>query len=143
MFDSPRGKRNIFPSPTQTSSPSFWQCIWSYGQYRTPWPHWGLGVSVTAPLPERLPGLLQGSPRPQSSFEFSVSGRNSSWNQPKKVGLNSIPPLVYGQGDATKAEQLTIFYLASTVSGGSSYILIWRRPRKLFRTYHLPSRNLM
>ena len=32
----------------------------------------GAGVSVIAPLPERLPGLIEGSLRPQSSFEYSV-----------------------------------------------------------------------
>ena len=31
-------------------------------------------VSVIAPLPERLPGLIEGSLRPQSSFEYSVPG---------------------------------------------------------------------
>ena len=30
----------------------------------------GAGVSVIAPLPERLPGLIEGSLRPQSSFEY-------------------------------------------------------------------------
>ena len=30
----------------------------------------GAGVSVIAPLPERLPGLVEGSLRPQSSFEY-------------------------------------------------------------------------
>ena len=30
----------------------------------------GAGVSVSAPLPERLPGLIEGPLRPQSSFEY-------------------------------------------------------------------------
>ena len=37
---SPHERKNLFPL---VSSPSFWQCIWPYGQYRTPWPCWGLG----------------------------------------------------------------------------------------------------
>ena len=34
----------------------------------------GAEVSVIAPLLERLPGLIEGSLRPQSSFEYSVPG---------------------------------------------------------------------
>ena len=34
----------------------------------------GAGISVIAPLPERLPELIEGSLRPQSSFEYSVPG---------------------------------------------------------------------
>ena len=49
VFDDPRERKNIFPS---TSSPS--RC---FGDASAPL---GAGDSVIAPLPERLPGLIEG-----------------------------------------------------------------------------------
>ena len=48
----------------------------------------GAGGSVTAPLPEQLPGLIEGFSRPQSSFEYSVPGSKLSWDQPFQGSLS-------------------------------------------------------
>ena len=64
VFESPRGRGNIFSSPARAGP---------IGNIESLGPL-GAGVSVIAPLPERLPGLIEGSLRPQSSFEYSVPG---------------------------------------------------------------------
>ena len=64
MFESPRGRRNIFSSPARAGP---------IGNIESLGPVGGR-VSVIAPLPERLPGLVEGSLRPQSSLEYSVPG---------------------------------------------------------------------
>ena len=51
----------------------------------------GAGVSVIAPLPERLPGLIEGSLRSQSSFEYSVPGSKFSRDQPFQGSLSRGP----------------------------------------------------
>ena len=58
----------------------------------------GAGVSVAAPLPERLPGLIEGSSRPQSSFECGVPGSKSSWGQPFQGSLSRGPPSLTVEG---------------------------------------------
>ena len=42
----------------------------------------GARVSVITPLPERLPGLIEGSLRPQSSFEYVCLVVNLLWPCP-------------------------------------------------------------
>ena len=56
----------------------------------------GAGVSVIAPLPERLPGLIEGSLRPQSSFEYSVPGSYLVVTKPSRGLRKSWSTLVYG-----------------------------------------------
>ena len=58
----------------------------------------GAGVSVIAPLPERLPGLIEGSLRPQSqsSFEYSVPGSYLVVTKPSRGLRKSWSALVYG-----------------------------------------------
>ena len=72
MFDSPRGRRNIFSLLAQASSPSLWQCIWLAGSMDNTefFGPVGAGLSAIAPLKERLPELIEGSLRSQSSFEY-------------------------------------------------------------------------
>ena len=74
MFDSPRGRRNFFslrqlrPALRCFGDASGLLVLWAILNSLSP------GVSVIAPLLEQLPGLIEGSLRPQSSFEYSVPG---------------------------------------------------------------------
>ena len=65
MFESPHGRRNIFFLRQLAL------VLLAILKALAPL---GAGVSVIAPLPERLPGLIEGSLRPQSSLEYSVPG---------------------------------------------------------------------
>ena len=68
MFESPRGRRkNCFSSPALAGP---------IGNIKALAPL-GAGFSVIAPLPERLPGLIEESLRPQSSFEYMYLVVNS------------------------------------------------------------------
>ena len=53
-------------------------------------------VSVIASLPERLPGLVEGSLRPQFSFEYSVPGSYLVVTKPPRGLRKSWSTLVYG-----------------------------------------------
>ena len=57
----------------------------------------GAENSVITPLPERLlPGLIEGSLRPQSSFGYSVPGSYLVVAKPPRGLRKSRPTLVYG-----------------------------------------------
>ena len=56
----------------------------------------GAGISVIAPLPERLLGLIEGSLRPQSSFECSVPSSYLVATKPSRGLRKSCSTLVYG-----------------------------------------------
>ena len=73
VFYSPRGRRNffLFASSDQLSvALAMHLARWSYRAILNALAPLGAGVGIIAPLPERLPGLIEGSLRPQSSFEY-------------------------------------------------------------------------
>ena len=85
MFGSPRGRRNffLFASSEQLSvALAMHLARWSYRAILNSLAPLGAGVSVIAPLPERLPGLIEGSSRPQSSFEYVCLVVNSLSSSP-------------------------------------------------------------
>ena len=85
MCDSSRGRRNIFvfASSDQLSvALAMHLTRWSYSAILNSLAPLGAGVSAIAPLPERLPGLIEGSLRPQSSFEYVCLIVNSLWPTP-------------------------------------------------------------
>ena len=67
VFDSPRGRRNIFLCQLLLVLLATLKALAPLGA----------GVSLITPLPERLPGLIEGSLRPQSSFEYMCLVVNS------------------------------------------------------------------
>ena len=64
MFGSPRGRRNffLFASSEQLSvALAMHLARWSYMAILHALAPLGTGVRIIAPLPERLPGLIEGS----------------------------------------------------------------------------------
>ena len=86
MFESPRGRGNIFSLPVRAGP---------IGNIESLGPVGGR-VSVIAPLLERLPGLIGGSLRPQSSFKYSVPGSYLVVTKPPRGLRKSWSTLFYG-----------------------------------------------
>ena len=85
VFVSPRRRRNFFPfasSDHLSVASAMHLARWSCKAILNSLAPLGAGVSAIAPLPDRLPGLIEGSSRPQSSFEYVCLVVNLSWPSP-------------------------------------------------------------